>query len=101
MRAESYQPGDKIHFKSGSPGVNHIPHDSEATVLSTATKRNLMTVRTDNTQDAVTYDPAQLCAQSRERASSTRKRAKSLKESIFGSPLTTRSLECGPVTLGL
>jgi conjugative relaxase-like TrwC/TraI family protein len=66
MRAESYQPGDKIHFKTGSPGVDHIPHDSEATVLSTAAKRNLITVRIDNTQDAVTYDPAQLRTQSRE-----------------------------------
>jgi conjugative relaxase-like TrwC/TraI family protein len=66
MRAESYQPGDKIHFKTGSPGMDHIPHDSEATVLSTATKRNQITVRIDNTQDAVTYDPAQLRTQSRE-----------------------------------
>ncbi len=66
MRAESYQPGDKIHFKTGSPGTDHIPHDSEATVLSTATKRNLITVRIDNTQDAVTYDPGQLRTQSRE-----------------------------------
>jgi conjugative relaxase-like TrwC/TraI family protein len=66
MRAESYQPGDKVHFKTGSPGMDHIPHDSEATVLSTNTKRNLITVRIDNTQDAVTYDPSQLRTQSRE-----------------------------------
>ena len=66
MSAESYQPGDKIQFKTGSPGVHHIPHDSEATVLSTSAKRNLITVRIDATQDAVTYDPAQLKTQTRE-----------------------------------
>ena len=65
-RAESYQPGDKIHFRTGSPAVENIPHNSEATVLSTANKRNLITVRIDATQDAVTYDPAQLRTQSRE-----------------------------------
>jgi conjugative relaxase-like TrwC/TraI family protein len=66
MKAESYQPGDKIHFRTGSPGIDHIPHDSEATVLSTASKPNLVTVRIDNTQDAVTYNPTQLRAQTRE-----------------------------------
>lgn len=65
-RAETYQPGDKIHFKTGSPSLDHIPHDSEATVLSTVPKRNLITVRIDATQDAVTYNPAQLRTQSRE-----------------------------------
>lgn len=33
MKAETYEPGDKIHFKTGSPGVHHIPNDSKATVL--------------------------------------------------------------------
>jgi len=66
MRAESYQPGDKIHFKTGSPQIENIPHDSEATVLSTTAKWNLITVRIDNTQDAVTYNPAHLRTQTRE-----------------------------------
>jgi conjugative relaxase-like TrwC/TraI family protein len=66
MRAEAYQPGDRVHFKTGSPSMDHIPHDSEATVLSTAIKRNLITVRIDSTQDTVTYDPSQLRTQSRE-----------------------------------
>lgn len=35
-------------------------------MLSTANKRNLITVRIDAIQDAVTYDPAQLRTQSRE-----------------------------------
>ena len=66
LRAESYQPGDKIHFRTGSPGQDNIPHNSEATVLSTVPKQNLLTVRIDATQDAVTYNPAQLRNQSRE-----------------------------------
>ncbi len=66
MRAENYQPGDKIHFKTGSPTIEHIPNDSAATVLSTAAKQNLITVRIDNTKDAVTYNPTQLRTQTRE-----------------------------------
>ncbi len=66
MRTENYQPGDKIHFKTGSPSVEHIPHDSAATVISTAAKQNLVTVRIDNTKDAVTYNPTQLRTQTRE-----------------------------------
>ncbi len=66
MRAEAYEPGDKIHFKTGSPGIDHIPHDSEATVLSKAARQNLITVQIDNTRETVTYNPAQLKTQTRE-----------------------------------
>lgn len=66
LRAESYQPGDKIHFKTGSPGIEGIPHDSEATVLSTTPKRNLISVQIDASREVVNYNPAQLRIQSRE-----------------------------------
>ena len=66
MRVEAYEPGDKIHFKTGSPGIDHIPHDSEATVLSRAARQNLITVQIDNTRETVTYNPAQLKTQTRE-----------------------------------
>ena len=35
MRVESYLPGDRIQYKTGSPGLDGIPHDSQATVIST------------------------------------------------------------------
>ncbi len=65
-REEAYEPGDKIHFKTGSPAIDHIPHDSKATVLSTTPARNLITVEIDNTREKVTYNPAQLSTQTRE-----------------------------------
>ena len=65
-RAEAYEPGDKIHYKTGSPAIDHIPHDSTATVLSTTPKQNLITVQIDNTREKVTYNPAQLSTQTRE-----------------------------------
>ena len=65
-KAEAYEQGDKIHYKTGSPGIDHIPHDSTATVLSTTPKRNLITVQIDNTKETVTYNPAQLSTQTRE-----------------------------------
>ena len=65
-RAEAYEQGDKIHYKTGSPGIDHIPHDSTATVLSTTPKRNLITVQIDNTRETITYNPAQLGTQTRE-----------------------------------
>ena len=66
LRAESYRPGDKIHFKTGSPGIEGIPHNSEATVLSTAPKYNFIKVRIDDSRDVVNYNPAQLRTQTRE-----------------------------------
>lgn len=66
MLAESYQPGDKIQYKTGSPGVNGIPHDSQATVVSTSSRGNLLSVRFDATREEVSYNPAQLRTQTRE-----------------------------------
>ena len=103
MRADSYQPGDKIHFRTGSPAVENIPHDSEATVLSTANLRNLITVRIDSTQDAVTYDPAHLRTQSRESRvfqEETREIAEGerIRFTRYDKELNVRSGELGTVT---
>ena len=66
MRVETYEPGDKIHYKSGSPSMEGIPHDSQATVISTKPKCNLLTVQLDATREEVTYSPSQLRNQTRE-----------------------------------
>jgi conjugative relaxase-like TrwC/TraI family protein len=66
MRVESYQLGDKIHYKTGSPGFDGIPHDSQATVVSTTSRSNLLSVRFDATREEVSYNPAQLRTQTRE-----------------------------------
>ena len=66
MRVESYAVGDKIHYRSGSPSLDGIPHDSQATVVSTKPKGNLLTVQLDATREEVTYSPSQLRAQTRE-----------------------------------
>ncbi len=65
-RAESYAPGDKIHFKTGSPSIEGIPHDSQATVVSTTPKHNVVTVQLDASREVVSYNPAQLRSQTRE-----------------------------------
>ena len=65
MRMESYAPGDKIHYRRGSH-LDGIPHDSQATVISTKPKGNLLTVRLDNTREEVTYSPSELRVQTRE-----------------------------------
>ncbi len=66
MRMESYAPGDKIHYKIGSPSLDGIPHDSKATVVSRKPKGNLLTIELDATREEVTYSPSQLRAQTRE-----------------------------------
>jgi conjugative relaxase-like TrwC/TraI family protein len=66
MRVESYQPGDKIHYKTGSSGFDGIPHDSQATVVSTTSRSNLLSVRFNATREEVSYNPAQLRTQTRE-----------------------------------
>jgi hypothetical protein len=66
MRVESYEPGDKIHYKTGSPSLHGIPHDSEATVLSTKPRGNVLSVQLDATREEIFYNPAQLRAQTRE-----------------------------------
>ncbi len=60
MRAESYQPGDKIHYKTGSPSLDGIPHDSQATVVATKPRGNVLIVQVDATREEVSYNPAQL-----------------------------------------
>jgi ATP-dependent exoDNAse (exonuclease V) alpha subunit len=66
MRVESYLPGDRIHYKTGSPGLDGIPHDSQAVVVSTTSRGNLLSVRFDATREEVSYNPAQLRTQTRE-----------------------------------
>jgi ATP-dependent exoDNAse (exonuclease V) alpha subunit len=66
MRAESYQPGDKIHYKTGSPNLDGIPHDSQATVVSTKPRGNVLSVQLDASREEVSYNPAQLRTQTRE-----------------------------------
>jgi hypothetical protein len=66
MRMDSYAPGDKIHYKTGSPSLHGIPHDSEATVASTKPRDNVLSVQLDATREEISYNPAQLRTQTRE-----------------------------------
>lgn len=66
MRVESYAPGDKIHYKTGSPSLHGIPHDGEATVVSTKSRGNMLSVQLDATREEVSYNPAKLRTQTRE-----------------------------------
>jgi hypothetical protein len=66
MRVESYAPGDKIHYKTGSPSLHGIPHHSEATVVSTNPRGNVLSVQLDATREEISYHPAQLRTQTRE-----------------------------------
>ena len=66
MRVESYEPGDKIHYKTGRPSLYGIPHDSEATVVSTKPRGNVPSVQLDAAREAISYNPAQLRTQTRE-----------------------------------
>ena len=66
MRVESYEPGDKIHYKTGSPSLHGIPHGSEATVVSTKPRGNVLSVQLDATREEVSYNPSQLRTQTRE-----------------------------------
>jgi len=60
--AGSYHTGDEIHFRTGSPTLEGIPHNSVAHVLEVDADRNTLTVETaDGGQ--VTYNPAQLRSQ--------------------------------------
>ncbi|ADW70185.1 MobF family relaxase [Granulicella tundricola] len=66
MRVDSYQPGEKIQYKTGSPGLNGIPHESQATVVSTTSRGNLLSIRFDATREEVSYNPGQLRTATRE-----------------------------------
>jgi len=60
--AGNYQPGNEIHFRTGSPALEGIPHNSVAHVLEVDAGRNTLTIETaDGGQ--VTYNPAQLRSQ--------------------------------------
>jgi conjugative relaxase-like TrwC/TraI family protein len=65
MCVESYVPGDKIHYKTGSPSLSGIPHDSKATVISTQPHGNVLSVQFDATREGISYNPAQLRTQAR------------------------------------
>jgi hypothetical protein len=58
----NYLPGDEIYFRTGSPALEGIPHNSVARVLEVDASRNALTIETaDGGQ--VTYNPAQLRSQ--------------------------------------
>lgn len=60
-----YQPGDEIHFRTGSPAIEGIPHNSQARVLEVDAGRNTLTIETaDGGQ--VSYNPAELRTQARQ-----------------------------------
>ena len=63
--AGNYLPGDEIHFRTGSPALEGIPHNSAVRVLEVDRRRNTLTIETaDGGQ--VTYNPAQLRSQTRQ-----------------------------------
>jgi conjugative relaxase-like TrwC/TraI family protein len=63
--AGNYRPGDDIYFRTGSPALEGIPHNSVAHVLEVDAGRNTLTIETaDGGQ--VTYNPAQLRNQTRQ-----------------------------------
>jgi hypothetical protein len=66
MRVESYQPGDKIQYKTGSPNLDGIPHDSQATVISTKPRGNVLSVQLDASREEISYNPAHLRTPTRE-----------------------------------
>jgi len=63
--AGNYKPGDEIHFRTGSPALEGIPHNSVARVLEVDTGRNTLTIETAEGEQ-VTYNPAQLRSQTRQ-----------------------------------
>jgi conjugative relaxase-like TrwC/TraI family protein len=44
--AGDYRPGDEIHFRTGSPALEGIPHRSTARVLEVDVNRNTLTIET-------------------------------------------------------
>ncbi len=57
--AANYTPGDQIHYRTGSPELYGLPHNSSVTVVSAEPKRNLLTVET-TAGERVVYDPSEL-----------------------------------------
>jgi conjugative relaxase-like TrwC/TraI family protein len=63
--AGNYRPGDEIHFRTGSPALEGIPHNGTARVLEVDAGRNTLTIETaDGGQ--VAYNPAELRTQARQ-----------------------------------
>jgi hypothetical protein len=61
----NYRPGDEIHFRTGSPALEGIPHHSMVRVLEVDAGRNTLTIETaDGGQ--ITYNPAKLRTQTRQ-----------------------------------
>ena len=63
--AANYSPGDRIHYRTGSPSIEGIMNNSEATVLANDAKRNILTIETDD-RTTVSYNPIHLKQQTRE-----------------------------------
>ena len=63
--AANYQPGDEIHYKTGSPSIEGIPNNSAVTVLSVDGDKNVLTVETREGEQ-VFYNPAKLKRQTSE-----------------------------------
>jgi hypothetical protein len=60
--AGNYRSGAEIHFRSGSPALEGIPHNSVVRVLEVDAHKNTLTIETaDGGQ--VTYNPARLRSQ--------------------------------------
>jgi conjugative relaxase-like TrwC/TraI family protein len=63
--AGNYLPGDEIHFRTGSPAREGIPHNSAARVLEIDAGSNMLTIETADGGQVI-YDPAQLRSQARQ-----------------------------------
>ncbi len=102
-RVESYEPGDKIQFKTGSPNLDGIPHDSQATVVSAKPRGNVLTVQLDTSREEISYNPAQLRTQTRESRvfqEETREVAQGerIRMTAYDKELGVRSADLGTVT---
>jgi conjugative relaxase-like TrwC/TraI family protein len=63
--AGNYRPGDEIHFRTGSPALEGIPHNSVAHVLEVDAGRNTLTIETA-AGEQVNYNSARLRSQTRQ-----------------------------------
>jgi len=63
--AGNYRPGDEIHFRTGSPVLEGIPHNSQARVLEVDEGMNTLTIETADGGQA-SYNPAELRTQARQ-----------------------------------
>ena len=63
--AANYEPGERIQYRTGSPRLEGIPHNSIATVVSNDPKSNILTVETEDRSHA-SYNPLHFRTQTRE-----------------------------------